>query len=542
MKYIKVNFKNISLILLVTILVMGISSCKKDNFDVNVNPNNPTDSTITYVTILPAALDASGRIVASQWGWLQNWMSYWARNASNYAANQEEETYTVTSNFQTGIWSSLYDNLYDYDIMQRKAHTANAYFYEGMARIMKAHDFQMLVDVYNDVPYTNAFKGLNNLTPKYDKGIDVYKDLLRQLDTAIVLIKKSNPSGYDNPDKSLTKTSSNPDIMFNGSKTLWIKFANTLKLRLLVHMSGVSGIDFATEFATINTEGTGFLGTTQNAAVNPGYRADKPNPFWSTYMYKINGITPTGNNVYYRGNRWGVIYYLVNDDPRVSKFYQNVTSGIGNPVLDPTVYGNFGLYSGCNYGGAGSSTPSPIGSGLGQSPSQSQWILTSTESLFLQTEAMELGWLTGDVVTTYNDAVQESFAWLWNYNVAPDANGSAYTDYFSGYQSNISGNPDIDITATTDTISTIMNGKWFALNGIAPLEIWNDYRRNDKALGENTMPFFGLSTGPAISQLTSNTHTTLPLRLYYPQSEFNYNKDNVKTVDPFADKIFWDKN
>jgi hypothetical protein len=60
--------------------------------------------------------------------------------------------------------------------------------YQAIAKIMKAYDFEQLVDVYNDVPYTQAFNASVYLFPKYDKGQDIYDDLAKQLVAAIGII------------------------------------------------------------------------------------------------------------------------------------------------------------------------------------------------------------------------------------------------------------------------------------------------------------------------------------------------------------------
>src|SRR5688572_16512233 len=214
---------------LAAILIVAGTGCKKDQFNINRDVNNPTDSTVTYDVVLPAAMHASGAIVGNSWGTIQNWMGYWARSGT-YAPNIIEETYQITTGFGNGIWNSIYDNNYDYQIVIAKASQVEATFYEGIARIMKAHNFQQLVDVYGNVPYTQALKGSGNPTPAYDNGLAIYQDLLRQIDTGIALIKNSVVT-TTNTNKNIATN----DIMFNGDKTKWAKFGNTLKLRLLIH-------------------------------------------------------------------------------------------------------------------------------------------------------------------------------------------------------------------------------------------------------------------------------------------------------------------
>ena len=511
-------------------LVVASVSCKKADFDINQEINVPTDSTVTYDVILPAALDATGRIVANDWGWLQNWMGYWSRSGT-YAPNVAEETYALTFNtgFGATLWNDLYGNLYNYQVIQNKAKQAGALYYEGIARIMKAHNFQILTDVYNNVPYSQALKGSGNVTPKYDKGIDIYKDLLVQLDTAKSQIARATPSQ--------SKDIATFDIMFQGDKTKWAQFANTLKLRLLVHlMSGietptvVGGIDVAGQLTALYADPNGFLDT--DASVQPGYAVNKPNPYWSTYFQDATS-TAVANNQYYRANSYAVDYYGYDGDPRRARFYTiapgNVYKGVayGLPSITDNAYAKL----------------SGIGAGLLKAATQPQWIITATESLFLQAEVMER--LTpGSAQQALTDAVTENFNFLGGF-ADPSTSANAYITGNAGY-------PDVDYTAGPlaaglpgGGLYTIIQQKWFALNGIAPYEIWTDFRRTDIAYGKAGQfpapaPYVG--DGPPISVSPANTTTKIPTRLLYPQTEYNYNASNVLAegnVDRYG-KIFWD--
>jgi hypothetical protein len=502
----------------VIMLIAAGTGCSKNDFNINRNPNQPTDSTITYDVILPAALHGTGATIAGDWGWLQNWMGYWARSGS-YAPNFTEETYQITTGFQTAVWNNLYNNAYDYQVMQNKAKQAGAKYYEGVARIMKAHDFQILVDVYNNVPYFEALKGSANSTPKYDKAVDIYKDLFRQIDTGISLIKSATASQSVNIDKN--------DIMFGGDKTMWAKFGNTLKLRMLVHMhNGITGtqvaagINVADEVAKITAEGSGFLGSGQTADVQPGYRDDKPNPFWAVYKTDNTG-TATQGSAFYRANEWGIDYYaLYNGDPRYQYFYAAGVRGF--------VGVKYGLPAANENAGTQLAT---IGTGLARSTSQAQWILTSTESLFLQSEARQRGILTTgpSAQALWEQAIIDNFVWLGSTAATGQAfiNANANTGY-----------PDVDFVA--DPLYAIMSQKWFSLNGIAPFEVWTDYRRTGIVYGEDA----GYDPGPPISVSPNNTATKIPTRLLYPQTEYNYNAGNVAkegTIERYG-RVFWDLN
>jgi hypothetical protein len=532
---------------LVVLIVAAITGCNKEKFNINQNINSPTDSTVTYDVVLPAALHASGTIIANPWGPIQNWLSFWARSGT-YAPNVIEETYEITTGFGNGVWNACYDNNYDYQIVQNKAGVAGADFYQGIARIMKAHNFQILVDVYGNVPYKQALKGAGNPTPAYDLGVDIYKDLFRQIDTGITLIKGA-VTGSSTPNKNIETN----DIMFAGSKTLWVKFANTLKLRMLIHAYAVTGINKAAEIAIINSEGSGYLGAGENAQVQPGYKADRPNPFYNNYIANTAG-TQTANNVYYRANEWGIEYYKFDVDPRTSRFYVAGSNGlVGVKYGLPPITAN------------ASPNLAGIGPGVAKTNSSPQAILTSAESFLLQSEARHRGFITSGstAASLLTSAIVESMTYLGVTNPA-----AAATNYIN---TNLTF-PDVDYTtgASQGTggpvggLFTILSQKWFALNTINTLEVWTDYRRvpytevatNIIATATpNDAPttnfiygdgggFTSFGPGPTISVAPQNTSTKIPVRFLYPQSEYNFNAANVGaqgTVDRYS-RIFWDLN
>jgi len=530
---------------LAVLLITAGSSCRKGQFNINRNINQPTDSSVTYDVVLPAALHASGTIIANPWGPIQNWMSFWARSGT-YAPNVIEETYQITTGFGNGIWNACYDNNYDYQIVASKAALAGAGFYEGIARIMKAHNFQILVDVYGNVPYTQALKGSGNPTPAYDNGLAIYQALLREIDAGIALIKAAVVT-TTNANKNIATN----DIMFGGNKTLWVKFGNTLKLRLLIHAYAVGAINKTTEIGIINSEGTGYLGVGENAQVQPGYKSDKPNPFYNNYIANTAG-TQTANNVYYRANDWGINYYAFDGDPRESRFYVAGLNGfVGVPYGLPPITAN------------ASPVLAGIGPGVGKANTSPQCILSSAESFFLQAEARHRGWITSgpSAATLLNTGIQESFTYL--------GAGSA-----AGYLAFNATYPDVDYAGVAQGpggpvggLFTILSQKWFALNAVNTLEVWTDWRRvpysevATKVLYNNSNApttnfvygdgggYTGTTGAPGPGPFRSvspqiTASDNIPVRYLYPQTEYNYNTANVAgqgTITRYS-RVFWDLN
>ena len=539
--------KLIYVVPLAALILAAGPGCRKGQFNINKNVNNVTDSTVSYFVVLPAALNASGRIVASGWGPIQNWMSYWSRSGT-YAPNVLEETYNITTTFGNGVWNSCYDNNYDYNIVQIKANTAGGGFYEGIARIMKAHNFQILVDVYGDVPYSQAMKGSGNPTPAYDKGLDIYKALLREIDAGLALINAAVVS-TTNANKDIATN----DIMFNGNKTMWNKFANTLKLRMLIHCYAVGAIDKAAEMAIINANGNGFLGAGENAQINPGYSGnDKGNPFFNAYITNTDG-SGSANNVYYKANEWGLEYYKWDGDPRRLRFYVAGNSGlIGVPYGIPPV----AQYAAAEVAG--------IGPALNKGATAPQWLMTSSESFFLQAEARFRGIITSgpSAQQLMTSGIYESFTYTGVTNPVTSADT---------YISNNASYPDVDYAGGAQYpggpvggLYTILQQKWFAMNGYASLETWTDWRRvaysevATKVMSGAAAPTSsfiygeggGFTGGPAspgpgpfrsISPQISPVDQ-IPVRFLYPQTQYNYNGANVPAGITRYSKVFWDVN
>lgn len=87
--------------------------------------------------------------------------------------------------------------------------------------------FSFMTDFYGDVYYTQALQGREGvLYPEYDKQSAIYAGLLKELDAAAANIS----AGTD-------VVNSTYDLMFGGDKNQWLKFCNSVKLRLLIHES-----------------------------------------------------------------------------------------------------------------------------------------------------------------------------------------------------------------------------------------------------------------------------------------------------------------
>jgi len=504
----KFKINNIKVITVLGAIMMT-TSCKDSFFDINTNPNNPTDPLVKASYVLPMVLKQTATRMGTQYSFAASWTGYWSRG-SDFGQSIPLENYAITPSFEQGQWAnsttSWYDVIMDADVVEKKGGQAKEEFYVAVAKVMKAIGFMYLVDMYNNVPYSDALKGDASIAPSYDKGVDIYKDLLVQLDAARKIFKTSG--------LPVTDEMKNADVLFAGNLTKWRKLTNTLTLKLLIHESELNKTPTA-EIAKITADGAGFLGTGETANVNLTFANNKNqvNPVYSTYVADESGILTDGFN---RVSNYLLNKYKNNDDIR----YQYLFLPANDPLDpdDPWAGTDFGAASASGTTSANQSIV--IGEGILSDGTKPLWLFTSVESLFLQAEAMQRGWVSGDPKVGYENAVKESFKWLGVENAA-----SVSSTYLLSNFANWS--------KATNKIELIINQKYLALPGINNFEAWVDYRR------------LGFPKDVPLSKNQSAGNRKIPLRLLYPQNEYSYNNANVLAqgdINPQTSKIFWDIN
>lgn len=491
------RIKNIlKLSLIATVFVT--SSCS-GYLDVNENPNAVTDKNITPELIFPQAQTALASRQASRFVFLNNWMGYWARSGS-FIPEQEETTYMFINTSVETNWDNAYNILFDLDQVKKLSLAKEDKFLAGAATVLSVKLWQEVVDLYGDVPYTQAFDYTNYPRPVYDPAEDIYADMLVQLDSAVSYLSITPKTTF--PALDITFCRGDADNL-DAAIVLWKKLANTIRLRILLRQSAVieSGT-LTAEIAKITSDG--LLGIGDEVAVNPGYtnETDKQSPFYANF-----GLTPTGSaaSTNNKANNYFVNIVLVNKtDPRTNAFFKTPATGT-----------DYGSLNG-NATGTEQIVGSDIGPGLAYSSLQDAWILPAFESLFLQAEAIQRGWWPGDAQAVYESAVTENFAWL-------GVSGAAT------YLTNVASWAD-----NTNKLKLIGYQKYIALCGIDPQESYSDLRR----IGAGTSLALDGNTGFLSHNAVRAPH--LPYIMPYPQSEITANVAHVPAkADIFSIKLFW---
>ncbi|GBU08446.1 hypothetical protein AwDysgo_17770 [Bacteroidales bacterium] len=517
------------IIVLFTIVLLTITSCS-DFFDINDNPNKPANVPVDQ--LLPNAMVKSMNIeilgLSNGPGVLTSnslsvnnslnqlgcvWAGYWSKatngpNASSFF--RLEETYAVNSmSIDWGgypFWEDTYKILTNYKNIENIAAKDNDLVYVGISKIMQAWHFMRLVDLYNNVPFDDALQGTLNAAPKFESAEDIYAKSINLITAGINDMKMADQVGSKKP--------ANDDIMFKGNIKLWAKFGNTLKLKALIRQSQLEKNAYISqELTKIQEEGSGFLGIGENVFVDPGYISGttyKLNPMWEKYYRTAqNSLTATYNTL--RPTQFLVDKYKSLNDPRLSLIYLAVDDEYIGVPLGATA--EYTMAKTSAFRGPQENGGKPAG--IYKSSTQPSMFLSSFESLFIQAEAAQRGWINKSSKELYEQAVGESFLYI---------GASGVEDYLA--QSSVA------LDNASNKIERIIEQKWLSLNSLSGFEAWCDYRR------------LGIPKIPQSLQSPNEDQGYRPRRLTYRISELSRNRVNVEAqgeINAFESRVFWNK-
>jgi hypothetical protein len=503
MKTKKIILKSTFLLL----LSLGVASCSDDFLDVNDNPNDPPISTPSLT--LPVAQQTFAALNGTSMVYLGQFMMYNWAVPSNWSAQGDLIRYNVTSNFYTNIFETSYASIFrDLRYVENYVDPTGAVDYSAynvMAQTIKGFQYQYLVDLYGDVPYTEANLRGENTTPVYDDAETIYKAVIDSLSNAAVLALDL-PENAENPGAQ--------DIIFHGDMHSWAQFANSVKLRMLIRLSDTGQDQYIKDqINMILANGAGFI--EHNVVANPGYsdNAGQQNPFYGYVGFGPNDAALDRRD--YTVATDFIIETLTGfDDPRLGRLYSPSKSG-----------GNFkGAPQSTALPGSGftSNDLSHVGPGLLTSSEQDQPIMLESEVLFLLSEAALRGYIDGGEALAqelYEMAIAESFEYLGV--ESPDESAE---EYYSQTLENVSWE------ASSNKLEAIITQKWIALNGTSSIESWIEWIR----------------TGyPDNLPIPEESNGVRPVSLLYPLSEIGRNSENVPPQtqdDAFTNYPFWAVN
>lgn len=471
-----INTKNIFLGFFTSILLF--SSCTSE-LDINSDPNAPT--AVPNSTLLTSSEVNLGYIIGGEATRMpSNIVQYYAGHRGQ---PNEYARYDITPSATDGLWTNMYNVLIDLKTIENNTSATNDKLYLGISQLLQVYAFSVLTDNFGDIPYSDALQLSSILTPAYDKQEDIYNDLLIRVDNGIANVT--------------TNAGSNPgaaDVIYGGSSTKWAAFGNSLKLRLLNHLSLRRP---AVALTFLQTNPTLISNAANDAKLVFGTSASNSNP-----IYQFDVLSGRKDNA--------VANTLVNKmksltDPRIAVYFKPVVNGalagqvLGNIPGDDTDDSGESLFS--RTGSAYASTDSPV------------IFISAAEVNFIKAEIYFRASDAANAALNYNNAITQD---LTSLGLAASA-----TTYLA--------NP---LVTYNNTLQRIMEQKWITMYQGA-YESFVDWRRTG---------FPALT--PSVNNRTTNA---IPVRLSYPQIEINVNTASLQAGPgiplPYvslSNKVWWD--
>lgn len=531
------KLKNKKYIFLLAGILLAAGSCKKF-VDINEDPNNPTAAQLSL--LLPSTqISMAGNMYQLNSG--TSTIIQHTIYSSGLSRFQQQGTDFDNS------WDGFYSQtLNDLQSVINSGTAQQQWGYVAIAKFEKAYLASLMVDMWGDIPYSEAEKGQLNTSPPLEKGAEIYEKLFTMIDDGITDANKITAA---------TLVPATSDVFYGGTKASWISMANSLKLKLYNQIRLVDPARSATAIKALIAANASFIST--NATDFTFRFGSSQNPNNRHPWHRAEYQSP---KTFYQSQSF-IDLMFDNDDPRLHFFIyrQNATAGLNNGTSSNGYYGRnpgdgtaapadlnrrstFGIYpAGGLYDNApvnnfpvtnlylnntGATATLKVvavtdGTGAGVLP-----FITNAMVKLMRAEAA-LTLTTGDDARVYlGDAVTANLNSISTYAVA---NGGIAipAGSITGFVNRLLAR--YDAADAAGKLNIVMTQKYLASYGNG-MESYNDYRR----------------TGLPVLRTPLSPLSTFPLRLYYSQTElssntsFGSNASQIQIAQQTT-PVFWDK-
>ncbi|MBO0358885.1 SusD/RagB family nutrient-binding outer membrane lipoprotein [Hymenobacter sp. BT186] len=317
-------------LLLLGLLVGGgaLSSCETF-LDVNTDPNNPTSSTPNF--LLPGGI--------SQAAQQQMFTSLVTPYITQHIVRRAPASSTDQYYFTTGNGNNTFNYFYFYVSGNLRATITAAEaegspYYVGAAKITQAMSLAHLTDMMGDVPFTEAFQGGGNYSPKYDSQEQIYQTVFRLLDEGEAELSK--PATANVRPLYVTVPSPSGDIMYRGDVSKWIKLAYSLRARQLNHLTKKSTYNPQAVLAAVDKGFTSSADDAQIQLETPVPPITGSTSIFGTARANFAGATYSQNLLRYLNGSTANAAYPGVQDPRLPVMATSVSVGTNPGVSGGT--------------------------------------------------------------------------------------------------------------------------------------------------------------------------------------------------------------
>lgn len=466
-------------------LIVGVTACSDDYFDVNTPSGTAQPEQLRMSDLLAPVIHST---IEGQHSAEQAFGNY-VQNFVGQGGTAAGET------FASGLWSQIYLNvLPNLKVIKEKAAIEGATHYAAVADILTAINIGIAADTWDNIPYSQANLGQENLFPAFDSQQVVYAEIFTLLDNAINALQSEDNSGI-----SLGKE----DLIYKGNLDKWLRAAYTLKARYQLHLVNKGVVSPNEVLITIAN------GFTSNSDDFQMFYSDKNiNPWYSVEILSRNTGNFHNDLASQMVSSMNGDYYpfesgVVTIDPRLPRFAQNdgssvwkgYVSGGGGLSPDGVTSGNTGFAEGGYY----TSIDSPL------------LLISYAEAKFIKAEAAFLA--NGGTTTSVGSNSVAYAAYMEGIAASILKYGADGADYLA--------DTSVDVSETGLMLNHIMKEKYIH-NFLNP-ETFVDYRRynfSDKV-------FKGLKIRQEVDASGDYAGEWFR-RASYPSTELNRNRSNVE--------------
>ena len=439
---------------------------------------------------------------------------------SNAGWNNRFSNYNQSQDWVGKLYQDVIPNIYANYAQLRGA--TNDPIFISVGKILKVAAIQRVTDGYGPIPYSQLGTD-GNLTAPLDTQEKAYTTMMSELDEAITALLEHHTEIF----------SPKADKVYSGAVEQWIKYANSLKLRMAMRMAYANPTVAQTKAEeAVNAKNGGVLtDNTDNATIQA-----TTNPF-EVIMYEYNG----GDS---RIAADITAYMNGYNDPRREKYFTKSEFTEDDGV---TENGYYGIRLGTDP--IPSETAHKYTNMNVKTDTKLVW-MTAAEVAFLRAEGALRGWnMGGTPESFYKLGVELSFeqwgasgadTYLNDSKSLPDL----YKDPLGVYRYNGS-QPTITIkyvpgASFEENLERIITQKWIAIFPLG-LEAWAEFRRTG---------YPRLMTAAVNKNMSEVPEGTFPRRLPYPQDEYKDNGTNLQNAlkdlkpsnDRMSSKVWWDCN
>jgi hypothetical protein len=221
-------------IIAISLALLSVFTWSCDNFlDVNQDPNYLGDIPDAKVVLPAAQMNLANQLMGWDFGfgggyWAQYWTQAYAASQFKFLCEYTETDFEVAYEELT---SGVLNDLKRIQTVSGESADKGNYY---VAEALSIFTWQVITDVWGDVPYFEALKGDEGLfSPKFNSGEEIYADLLLRVNALLAV---------DLTESTLDK---NYDLVYKGDLAKWQAFANSVKLKLMMRLSETASYDNA---------------------------------------------------------------------------------------------------------------------------------------------------------------------------------------------------------------------------------------------------------------------------------------------------------